>query len=146
MNIIEAAIGHDHDVIAGTSFRREMTHDVVCRRERRSIASAFPDALNDAGGRERLFGIQVRSTKDRRNDRKVGGLKGLDKRFFEQPPPASLRSRLKYSPDPSARIALPHGAQCLLHRSRVVRKVVVDADAIHFTAYFKPPFDALERG
>ena len=43
-------------------------------------------------------------------------------------------------------MALADGTQCFLNGGRMMRKVVVHDDSIHFTANLEPALDAFKRG
>src|SRR6516162_8990727 len=64
MDVIEAAVGHDNDMVARPRVRSEVIHDFVGRIESGGGLSSMTDPLDDAVRRQRLFRRKLRCAKD----------------------------------------------------------------------------------
>src|SRR5262249_45782309 len=104
------------------------------------------DTIRNARRRKCLLRIQMRRSKDPRDDRDIGRFKSFDEGLLEYSPSAGLRSWFEHRPNPRLRITLPYSAQRFFHCGRVMGKIVVYAYSSHFTADFKTALDAFERG
>src|SRR5690348_5038209 len=87
----------------------------------------------------------MRSSEDLCNDRRIRRIERFYKRLLEYTATAGLGPRLEHRPDPTPGIAFANRTQRLLHRRRMMRKVVIDFDPVHFTAHFEAPLNALKR-
>src|SRR5437764_983639 len=145
MDVVEASIGHDHDMVTGLRLAGDKADDLIGRCESKCSFSTRPDAFGDTVGRECLSRRKMGCAKNAGNDDGIRRVKGLNKCLLEYPAPAGLGARLKNRPDTPDSMALAHGAERFMNSRRVMREVVVHDDAVHFAANLQPALDAFER-
>jgi len=145
MYVLESTIGHDDDVVSRARFGSDEGNDVFGGTKCRCISTTHPYSFGDAVRRKRLLRRQVRGAKYLRNDSKIRGRERLNESFFKYSSPTRLRPWLEDRPDPRFRISVAHGAQGFLDSGRMMGEVVVDSNAIHFTANFQSALDAFKR-
>src|SRR5215813_2512289 len=95
--------------------------------------------------RGQCFGwSQIRRSVNARDEDHIGWIERLYKSRLKYFAPARLRARLENGPDTRVRMALADGTQCFLNRGRMMRKVVIHDDSLHFTANLEPALDAFK--
>src|SRR5215831_1386748 len=122
-----------------------MSNDILCGSKCRGSVFTCADTVHHATWRKCLLWIKMRRCKHWCDEGDVRWFKGIDERLLKNPPSARLRSGFEYGPKPRLRVTLANCSQGFFYRSRVVRKVVVDAHTVHFPPNFQPPLHALER-
>src|SRR2546427_1610392 len=88
----------------------------------------------------------MRRSVNARDEDHIGWIERLYKSRLKYFAPAGLRAGLENGPDTRVRMALADGTQCFLNGGRMMRKVVVHDDSIHFTANLEPSLDAFKSG
>ena len=144
VDVVEAAVRHDHDEIAVPALARDGLDDVVdlrdvagvdagCLRDRRSAAPPTAADLPAASNGTRQAGPRCRPSPGRGRSRteRCGGRRS---------PNAARRSPRSADPGNAGADA----RQCLCDRGRMMREVVVDRYARRRAAQLHPAADALE--
>src|SRR5437762_3069946 len=142
--VVETTVRHDHDVIATLHFARKKRDDVISRHKSKCSFPTRPNPFRHAIRGEGFGRGKMRCTIDTRDDGRIGRVERLNKGLLENPSPAGVRTRFKNSPDARPGITLPHRAQRLVDRRRMMGEVIINNDAIHFAADLQPALSALE--
>ena len=143
VDVVEAAVGHDHDEIAVAALAGDGRDDVVDLRDVAGVDVGGLQVGDQLLGRQPLVLRQARA-EHRRKHHGVGRGQRAGEVRLEDAAARRRRSRLEDRPDPSVRKRGPHARQRLRDRGRVVGEVVVDRHARGRAAQLHPAAHAFE--
>ena len=145
MNIVEAAVGHDQDHVAGGGGLREMVNDLIgVREEARRFAAAVEFAHQVLRGKALGLGDVVEPGRPADTDH-VGAFEGGGVDRLEHLAHARVGARLEDGDDAAAGEGGLHRRDRLAHGCGVVGEIVHHDDAPLFPADLLPAPDPLER-
>src|SRR5262245_11991490 len=143
MNAAEAAVGHQQHEIARLMLASDGLDDVVDRRVAR-LEPLLVEVANQLRRRQ-PFGFRQRRSKHRCDEHLVGSGKGAREVLLKDAAARRSRARFEDRPDARLRIRCAHPGNRLGDRSRMMREIVVDGDAVGAADYFEPALDAGEK-